>query len=356
MTAEILFVDDCKLTLHCSRDLFLSRGIEILTASDAAQALELFKRHEIAVVVSDNQMPGMSGLEFLSRLRSVSPDTVKVLVSAHVDLPTALAAINGSEVYRCLLKPWKDEEILEVVREGVRRYRLTHAMRREDDSVLLSLGQTIELKDPSTKGHCDRVAVYALMIAEAMRIPKETRRQIKFGSWLHDCGKIGVSETILNCARRLTDLEFETMKMHTSWGADLAEKAQLSAVARNIIKHHHERYDGAGYPAAIGGEAIPVETRIVSVADVYDAITMDRPYRKGFPYPVAREMLRDMSGSSLDPEIVALFLAIVPDGPLPHGEGVSARIDPREAHEEMAIASLLELGWRGAGISAGTTS
>ena len=324
MAAEILFVDDSTLVLQVSTDLFLSKGIKILTASDAAEALELFKDHEIAVVVSDNQMPGMSGLDFLSKLRSVSPDTVKVLISSYVDLPTALSAINSSEVFRYLLKPWKDEEILEVVKEGMRRYRMIHTIRREDEAVLRSLAQTIELKDPSTKGHCDRVAVYALMIADAMRIPKETQRQIKYGSWLHDCGKIGVSEFILNGTGILTEVERETMKMHTFWGADLAEKAHLSEVARNIIHYHHERYDGTGYPTGLRGEAIPIETRIVSVADVYDALTMDRPYRKGYPYHEARKMIRTLSGESLDPDVVRVFLEVVPEGPLPSSDELCA--------------------------------
>jgi putative two-component system response regulator len=338
MAAEILFVDDSKLALQISKDLFLSKGITILTATNAAEALELFKQHEIAVVVSDNHMPGMSGLDFLTELRNVSPDTVKVLISAYVDLPTALAAINSSEVFRYLLKPWKEEEILDVVKEGLRRYRMVHAIRREDESVLRSLAQTIELKDPSTKGHCDRVAVFALMIADAMGLPKETQRQIKFGSWLHDCGKIGVSEFILNSTTRLTDLEFETMKMHTYWGADVAEKAHLSEVARNIIHQHHERFDGTGYPAGLCGEEIPIETRIVSVADIYDALTMDRPYRKGYPCAEAREMIRALSGSSLDPRVVDVFLAIVPDGPLPSSEELSAQSDLIAAEKERSIS------------------
>jgi len=353
MAAEILFVDDDKLILKCSKDLFRSRGIDILTANDATQALELFEKHEIAVVVSDNMMPGMSGLEFLSKLGSISPDTVKVLISAYVDLPTALAAINNTEVFRYLLKPWNNEEILEVVKEGLRRYRMIHTIRREDESVLRSLAQTIELKDPSTKGHCDRVAVYALMIADAMGIPKETQRQIKYGSWLHDCGKIGVSEIILNGTGSLTETEFETMKMHTCWGADVAEKAHLSEVARNIIQYHHERYDGTGYPAGLCGESIPLETRIVSVADVYDALTMDRPYRKGYPDAEAREMIRSLSGESLDPEIVKVFFAVVPAGQLPSSEELSRRNDLVAAEKEATIAAAKDLDARRFSLSAG---
>jgi putative two-component system response regulator len=344
MAAEILFVDDSNFTLQTSRDLFSSKGIEILTAQSAAEALELFKQHEIAVVVSDNHMPGMSGLDFLSKLRTISPDTVKVLISAYVDLPTALAAINNSEVFRYLLKPWKDEEILEVVKEGLRRYRTMHTIRREDESVLRSLAQTIELKDPNTKGHCDRVAVYALMIADAMGISKETQREIKFGSWLHDCGKIGVSEFILNSTGTLTENEFETMKMHTFWGADVAEKAHLSEVARNIIHHHHERFDGTGYPSGLAGEAIPLETRIVTVADIYDALTMDRPYRKGYPCSEAREMVHALSGSSLDPDVVKVFLSVVPDGPLPTTEDLAVQVDLKAAEKEITISLLQHAG------------
>jgi putative two-component system response regulator len=340
MAAEILFVDDDNLILRFSRDLFLSKGLSILTASDAEEALELFKEHEIAVVVSDNQMPGMCGLDFLAKVGTISPDTVKVLISAFVDLPTALAAINTTEVFRYLLKPWKNEEILEVVKEGLKRYRMIHTMRREDEAVLRSLAQTIELKDPRTKGHCDRVAVYALMIAEAMKIPKETQRQIKYGSWLHDCGKIGVSEFILNGTRELTDLEFETMKMHTFWGADVAEKAHLSDVARNIIRYHHERYDGNGYPEGLAADAIPLETRIVSVADIYDALTMDRSYRKGYPHAEARRMVLEMSGDALDPVIVDIFMNIVPDGPLPTTEDLSPRNDLVAAEKEATISSM----------------
>lgn len=349
MAAEILFVDDSKLTLQLSRDLFLSKGIEILTAGSAEEALELFKLQEIAVVVSDNHMPGMSGLEFLSQLRGVSPDTVKILISAYVDLPTALSAINNSEVFRYLVKPWKDEEILAAVKEGLRRYRINQTLRREDESVLRSLAQTIELKDPSTKGHCDRVAVFALMIAEAMKIPKEIQRQIKYGSWLHDCGKIGVSEFILNSEKRLTADEFETMKMHTDWGADLAEKAQLSEVARNIIHHHHERFDGTGYPSGLAGEEIPLETRIVSAADIYDALTMDRPYRKGYPCAEARQMIRALSGSSLDPKVVEVFMSVVPDGMLPTSEELAEQSDLTVAEKEITISLLSAQACVGAG-------
>jgi putative two-component system response regulator len=327
MNETVLIVDDNRLILESSKDLLTSRGITILTANNAEEALALFHQREIEVVVSDNYMPGMNGLEFLSSLREISPDTVKILMSAYADLASALAAINRSEVFRYILKPWQDEELVGVVEEGINRYRLNLSMRIEDEDVLRSLAQTLELKDPNTKGHCDRVAVYALMIAEALQIPKEIQRQIKYGSWLHDCGKIGISEIILNSNGRLTDEEFETMKKHAFWGAEVAAKANLSELARNIIHYHHERFDGTGYPSGIGGTGIPREARIVAVADIYDALTMDRPYRNGYSHAEAIDMLLSMRGNALDPEIVDIFLSIIKKTlSLPHEASYSAGV------------------------------
>jgi len=232
-------------------------------------------------------------------------------MSAYADLTTVLSAINRSEVFRYVLKPWRDDEMLSAVREGLRRYRLKQMMRKEDEDVLRSLAQTIELKDPATRGHCDRVAIYALMIAEALKLPKECQREIKYGSWLHDCGKIGVSEVILNGTGQLSGPEYETMKMHSFWGADVAAKANLSKVACNIIHYHHERYDGTGYPERLMGRNIPLEARIVAVADVYDALTNDRPYRKGYTPKEAIKIMKDMEGTTFDPELSTLFFSVL---------------------------------------------
>jgi putative two-component system response regulator len=312
MNDKILFVDDDRLALEIAISLFSSQGIEILTANDAMEALEIFRNHEIAVVVSDNCMPGISGLEFLARLTDISPETVKILMTAYADLTCALAAINRSEVFRFIVKPWKNEELLNVVADGVRRHHLLQSLRKDEEDVLRSLAQTIELKDPSTKGHCDRVAILALLLADALHLPKEIKREIKYGSWLHDCGKIGVSESILNGNQELNEQELATMKMHSDWGADVAAKANLSQVACNIIHFHHERYDGTGYPTGLSGSDIPLEARIVAVADVFDALTNDRPYRRKYSAEETFVILRSMAGNALDPELVELFLSLVP--------------------------------------------
>ena len=308
---SILFVDDNRLILTVSCDLFRDEGVNVLTAENAEEALALVQRQEIAVVISDNVMPGISGLEFLSSLKKHSPDTVKILMSAFADLPTALAAINRSEVFRYVLKPWDDKEMLDAVREGLNRFRLIQKMHKEDEDILRSLAQTIELKDPSTKGHCDRVAILALRIAQLLDLPKDVQREIKYGSWLHDCGKIGISELILNGEQKLNHQEFETMKQHSLWGADIARKANLSDIARNIIAYHHERYDGTGYPEGLRGSEIPLETRIVSIADVYDALVTDRPYRSGYSKEEALQKMQEMRSTLHDPHLHDIFMNLM---------------------------------------------
>ena len=315
MPETVVFVDDNNLILQLLTDLFHDAPFRVITVGSAEAALEIIQKEEIAVVVSDNIMPQMGGLEFLSSLKEISPDTVKVLMSAYADLSSALAAINRSEVYRYVLKPWQDDDLRQTVDDALRRYRLVQEMHREDERILHSLAQTIELKDPSTRGHCDRVAVYALLLAERLNLGKDLQRQIKYGSWLHDCGKIGIPEEILNGRHRLSDAEYEEMKRHSQWGADVAEKANLSSVARNIIHYHHEHFDGSGYPARLSGDAIPLEARLVAVADVFDALTSDRPYRTRYAVPEALKVLETMSGSNLDPELVKLFALCLADTP-----------------------------------------
>ncbi len=315
MQETVLFVDDTNLTLEVIKDLFKDSEFQVLTCTDPFEALEIIRSREISVVVSDNIMPGMSGLELLSGLSSLAPDTVKVLMSAYADLSSALGAINRSEVFRYILKPWQPDEFIATVGDALQRHRQIKSMRHEDESILCSLAQTIELKDPSTRGHCDRVAVYALAIAEALGLPNAQHREIKFGSWLHDCGKIGVAEDILNGTGPLNDAEFAIMKQHSSWGADVAAKANLTQLTRNIIHYHHEHFDGTGYPTGLKGEEIPLEARIVAVADVFDALTSKRSYRNNFPLEQAIEMIGSMSGSVLDPDLVKLFQTILDQRP-----------------------------------------
>lgn len=312
-SGTVLFVDDEQSVLSALHRLFADREYRSIFCSSPIEALEVAKRERIWVVVSDNQMPGMTGIDFLSGLRKISPDTVRIMMTAYANLGVAISAINRSEAFRFITKPWDNDELLSLVDEGVDRYEMLTSMRSHDESLYRSLAHTVELKDPYTRGHCDRVADYAERLARAVGIEEPLLTCIRHGSILHDCGKIGVPEEVLNFPGKLTLEEFAIIKQHPDWGTQVAREANLPEAVVNVILYHHERIDGSGYPAGLSGKAIPVEARIAAIADVFDAITSDRPYRKGNAVEEALEVMGGLEGQ-LDPELLNVFKqSVVPE-------------------------------------------
>lgn len=310
MLNTLLIVDDDPGILNSLKRLLMNEDINISTAANTSEAMDILRNNSISVIVSDNIMPGMTGIEFLQKAKGISPDSVRILMTAYADLNSAIDAINKGEVYKFIPKPWNDDEFKNIIFNALERHRVVVSLKRADESTLLSLAQTIELKDPYTRGHCDRVAKYAVRIAEAMELPNGEREYIKYGGWLHDCGKIGVPESILNHNGPLSPEQMEIVRNHSRWGADVVRLAQLPQAVINIILHHHERFDGKGYPDGLKGRNIPLEARIVTVADVYDALTSDRPYREKLPHEKAKEFLMSFSGQFFDPEIVNIFISL----------------------------------------------
>ncbi len=241
-------------------------------------------------------------------------------MTGFADLETAIDAINRVEVFRFIVKPWENTQLVELVMDALKRYRLIKSIVKGDEATMLSLVRALELKDPYTKGHSERVAQYALTMAQEMKLSEKNMKAIQYGSWLHDCGKIGVSENILNYEGPLDDAETHIVRNHPMWGADVARKARLTETIVNIILYHHERYDGKGYPSGLCGTRIPLEARIVAVADIYDALTTERPYRKAYDKDKALLMLISMKGNILDPDLVDLFSHIIEPGGFPFND------------------------------------
>lgn len=313
MGDRVLFVDDEPNILSALSRQFIDAPFATLTATDGRTALALLAADTVSVIVTDNMMPGMTGIELLSRVREQSPRTVRILLTGHADMSAAICAINSGEVYKFITKPWDQEDLRVVINDGLRKRRVTESMRKADEAVLRSLAQTIELKDPYTRGHCDRVAEYAVRLAQAAGLSPDMQRCIRHGSWLHDCGKIGVPESILNFKGPLAANDISVVKNHSQWGADVARMANLPEAVINVIHYHHERYDGAGYPAGLTGESIPIEARIVAIADTFDALTSDRPYRKGMNIETGYDLLEQLRGSQLDPDLTRSFIALMKD-------------------------------------------
>ena len=307
----VLFVDDEQPILDAIERMYLERDdVRCLFAASGQEGLEIVEKEDVWVVVSDYLMPGMRGIEFLSKVKAIRPNTVRIMMTACTDLSIAIDAINKSEAYRFVTKPWNNQELMSVIDESLMQYQLIKTLESEDETLYLSLAQTVELKDPYTKGHCDRVAKYAVSLAHAAGLSEEAINEIRHGSWLHDCGKIGVPEVLLNVPGRLSEDQLETVMQHPRWGSEVARQAKMSDTVINIILYHHERFDGKGYPSGLKSEHIPIEARIVSLADVFDALYSDRPYRKAYDFDRALEIMCEMTESHFDPHLMALFSPI----------------------------------------------
>lgn len=305
-TPIVMFVDDELPVLSSLRRLFEDSGYRCIFCPSPAEALEVVVRERVWVVVSDNQMPGMTGVDLLSALRCSSPDTIRIMMTAYVNVGVAIAAINKSEAFRFITKPWDNEGLLALVAEGVAKYSIRDSMRSGDEALYRSLAHTVELKDPYTRGHCDRVAEYAELLARAIGVEEPLLSSIRHGSILHDCGKIGVPEELLNFPGRLTPEEFKLVMQHPDWGRQVAHEANLPEEVVNVILYHHERMDGSGYPVGLSGKDIPLEARIAAIADVFDAVTSDRPYRKKNSLKDAKELIMGLGGL-LDSELLQVF-------------------------------------------------
>jgi response regulator RpfG family c-di-GMP phosphodiesterase len=308
---KILCIDTDPKILKSLTRLFHEDPFSILTASTAAEGIELLSRDTVSVILSDNMLPGMTGIELLELAKSISPDSIRILMTGLADPDVAIAAINKGEIFKFIMKPWDNDEIRRIVCDSIAKYKIVLAIRNADDASILSLAQTIELKDPYTKGHCERVAVFALMIADALNLNREKKKHIKYGSWLHDCGKIGVPELILNTPGPLDDEQFATVKRHARWGGDVVNTSRIPETVVNIAVYHHERFDGTGYPLGLSSTHIPVEARIVAIADAYDAMTSDRPYRKRLSHVAAIDALRKGKNATFDPTLVDIFVNII---------------------------------------------
>jgi putative nucleotidyltransferase with HDIG domain len=308
---NVLFVDDEASSLHAIQQLFSDDAvIHLLAASSGEEALEIVRKEDVWLVVSENNLPGISGIELLERIRQISPATARILMTAHADIKTAIDAINISEAFRFIIKPWDNDELKSSVHEGLERSELVRELAHCEEGAISSIAQAVELKDPYTRGHCDRVAEYASTLAMKVGFPEESIVHIKYGGWLHDCGKIGVPKAVLNFPGRLDEPSMKIIHRHPLWGAEVARQAGLPAEVVNMILYHHEKYDGSGYPYGLKGEEITIEARIVTIADVFDSLRTRRPYRAACTSDQVREIMREMSEAFFDPHLMELFQSI----------------------------------------------
>jgi putative nucleotidyltransferase with HDIG domain len=325
---KILVVDDEVPNLRLLRRV-LSEEHDIIEAQSGAEGLEVLKNEYISLIITDQRMPNMTGVQLLEASLGVCPDTIKILLTGYTDVQALVDAINAGSVYKYIAKPWDADELKLTVRRALEAFELKESNDRllgelkvaiaELESVsvgtIRALADALDAKCDYTAGHSLRVSRIAVLIGRQMGLTDEELRDVELGGILHDIGKIGVPESILWKPDKLSAEEKEIMCKHPVKSAEIIGDLRGLVRAREYVKHHHEYYNGEGYPDGLSGADIPVGARIILVSDAYDAMTTDRPYRKSIGHEKAMTEIRKMCGTQFDPEVVdALFAIIGPGG------------------------------------------
>jgi putative two-component system response regulator len=291
--SRVLVVDDTESVRSLFRRLLMSDGHEVVMAADGAAALDAVQQHRPDVVLLDVDMPTMGGLEVCRRLKAdpVTRLTPVVMVTGQTDLHDRLRGIEaGADEF--LSKPVHPQELRVRVRSLSRVKHLIDALDSAE-AAFMTLALTIEARDPSTNGHCERLARHAVRLGRALGLADEDLDALHRGGYLHDVGKVGVPDSVLLKPGPLTREEFDLMKKHPVIGESLCAPLQSLRRVRPIIRGHHERLDGSGYPDALRGDQIPVLAQVVGIVDVFDALTSERPYRTAMTAEAAGQYLLD---------------------------------------------------------------
>ncbi len=330
---RILVVDDEPSIRDLVAFKLSDDGYECEKAGSAEEALVMIARGEYDGILSDINMPGIDGVEMLRRIRMSDGDVAVVMMTGAPDLSVALEAMRLG-AYDFLSKPLNLDVLSLTVDRAVEKKTLVKQNREYQRNLeamvqertlqlnqanvdlrslfigsIKALAQALEAKDRYTQGHSARVAEESVRIARYLSLSEDEVQNIWIAGFLHDIGKIGIQESVLNKPGRLDADEWELVKQHPVFAARILEPIEELGDVIEMVRHHHERFDGKGYPAGIAGADIPLGARILAVADCYDALTSERPYRGPVPEAEALEIFAEESGAQFDPVIASAFLS-----------------------------------------------
>ena len=316
----ILVVDDEPDVREMLRDQLAYLGHLVRVASSAEEALRDVELIAPDLILTDVHMHGISGIELCRRLKNDPRFTLTpvVIVTAVTDLDARVAGLAaGADDF--FGKPFELTELSTRVGALLRVKTLLDQLERAEE-VIVTLGATIEARDHYPAGHCERLSAYAVALGHALGVPEPLRRALRLGGYLHDLGKIAVPDMVLMKAGPLTEAERMQIRRHPAVGADLVRGLHTLDAVRPIVRHHHERWDGSGYPDNLKGEAIPLGARIMAVVDVFDALHTARPYKPALSTAEALATLRiEAESGAWEPRVVARFAEIVRDATLRNG-------------------------------------
>jgi putative two-component system response regulator len=292
---KVLVVDDLEANLNLLRRLLVTEGYDVATETRGNRVCQVVHDERPDVILLDVVMPDRSGLELCRQLKS---DPTTRLIPVVLITGGGAARIEGirAGADEFLSKPFDAQELKARVRSLVRLKRYTDELESAE-SVVVGLALTIEARDPYTQGHCERLARYSLMLGQHVGLDEADLTALYRGGFLHDVGKIAVPDRILLKPAALTVEEYDTIKQHTILGDRFCTELRSLRHVRPIVRHHHERLDGSGYPDGLKSDEVPLLAQIAGTADVFDALTTDRPYRRAVSREQAYEELKDEARS-----------------------------------------------------------
>jgi len=331
---RVLVVDDDPNICNLLTTKLSLSGFASQSCTSGEAALKLLSSQEFDAIISDLNMPGISGLELLESARRTCPQTAFLMATGVGDVSVGVGAMKqGAADY--ILKPFQMEAVIVSLRRAlemkrmeaeIAEYRqnlenmvehrtkeLIAARRRIEqtyDETLHTLAAAVDLRDNETAGHSRRVTLYSLEMARRLNFSPTQLKQLERGAYLHDIGKIGIPDSILLKPGKLSPEETAIMQSHVRIGYELMSRVAFLSFAALIVLTHQECYDGSGYPQGLAGDEIPLGARIFAVADTYDAMRSDRPYRRGRSYAVARAEIEREAGKQFDPAVVDVFLSV----------------------------------------------
>lgn len=329
---RILVVDNDPRARKDVSGWLTDAGYSCMEAADGAEAIHCLERHEVHLVTLDTTAAGCAGLQCLSEIKRRWPDIEVIVLTARDDTTTAIDAMNLG-AYGYVFKPADREELAIQARQAIerrelleenRRYTKTleaqarqqmHAIRHAHEETILRLVSASRYRDEETGAHIKRTGLYCEVFAEALGWPEDQVENIRLAAPMHDLGKIGIPDAILQKPGKLTPEEFEVMKTHAVIGAHMLDGSESAVLnlARDIALCHHEHWDGAGYPRGLSGTAIPEAARILALVDVYDALTHRRVYHEAMAEEDALAIMEKGRGSHFDPFLFGVFLALLPE-------------------------------------------
>jgi len=330
---QILVVDDESLICSIFVKRLKKEGFSCFTANNGREALNLFYKNTFSLIISDIKMPQMDGMELLKKVKAIDPKMMIIIMTSYPEIDLAIEAMRMG-AFDFIVKPAELDLVILSVKKALERKRLEeevemyhhhleklvderttklqdayHILKRAHlDSVKVLVG-AIDAKDPYTRGHSDRVRKMSIEMGTKLGFDEKRLESLEYGALLHDIGKIGIKDEVLQKQSSLSPEQYQTIKEHPLIGVKIVEGIDFFKDKISMIRHHHENFDGNGYPDGLAGEAIPVEARIIAVADAFDAMASGRPHRGRMPMEDVFVELTNEKGKKFDPHILEVFLS-----------------------------------------------